>query len=120
LLHHPGAQKRAQQCEQVSVADAFLDRSHQPGVRDRAETVGHVRLHHPAVAPEGLVDEHLQGIVRCASRAEPERARQHVRFEDRLEHDLHRGLHDPVAHRRNRQRPDLVTTRLRDEHPPGR
>ena len=40
-----------------------------------------------------------------APRAEPETARQHVGFEDRLEHDLHRRLHDPVTHRRDRQRP---------------
>ena len=53
----------------------------------------------------------------CATafRPEPERTRQHVRLEDRLEHDLHRGLHDPVPNRRNRQRPLLRRTRLRDK-----
>jgi len=95
-LHHPRAQERAQQCEQATVTDAFLDRGHQPGVRDRAETVGHIRLHHPGGPPEGLIQEHLQPVVCRAFRAEPERARQEVRFEDRLKHDLHRGLHDPV------------------------
>ena len=53
----------------------------------------------------GLIDEHLQGIVRRPLRAEPETARQEVRFEDRLEHDLHRGLHDAATHRGDRQRP---------------
>src|SRR6266498_2207218 len=58
---------------------------------------------------------------RATAGPEPERAVQHVRLENRLQHDLHRGLHDPVPHRRNRQRPALAhDTRLGDEHPPGR
>jgi hypothetical protein len=44
-----------------------------------------------------------------------------ARLEDRLEHDLHRGLHDPIPNRRDRQRPALPRTgRLRDKHPPRR
>jgi len=43
----------------------------------------------------------LQGIVRRPPRAEPETNRQEVRLEDRLEHDLQRGLHDPVTDRRD-------------------
>ena len=45
----------------------------------------------------------------CADRfgRNPKLHRQEVRLEDRLEHDLHRGLHDPVADRGNRQRPLL-------------
>ena len=120
MLHHPRAQERAQQREQAPVTDAFLNRGHQPRVRNRAETVGHVRLGHPQIPPEGLIQEHLQPVVRRALRAEPERARQKIRFEDRLEHDLHRGLHDPVADSRNRQWPAFPGPRLRDEHPPGR
>ena len=119
-LHHPGAQQRAHQTEHGPVADAFLDRLHQPGVRNRLKTVGDIRLHHPAAAPPGLVNEHLQGIVRRPPRAKPKGAVQHVGFEDRLEHDPHRRLHDPVTHRGNRQRPLLTATRLGDEHPPGR
>ena len=58
----------------------------------------------------------------CAARfgPEPEAARQQVRLEDRLEHDLHGGLHDPVADRGDRQRSPLVAARLGDVHPPGR
>jgi len=36
------------------------------------------------------------------------------------EHDLHRGLHDPVTHRRNRQRTQLPTAGLGYEHPTRR
>ena len=48
---------------------------------------------------------------------EPERARQEVRLEDRLNHDLHGSLHDPVADRRDRERTKLLAPGLRDEHP---
>jgi hypothetical protein len=110
-LHHPGAQDAAHQTEQRTVTDTFLD---------RLETLGDIGLHHPAASPPGLVDEYLQGIMRRPARSEPKRAVEHVGFEDRLEHDLHRRLHDPVTHRGDRQRPPFVPTRLRDEHPPGR
>jgi hypothetical protein len=48
VLHHPGAQQRPHQAEHGPVADAFLDRLQQPGVRDRLKAVGDVGLHHPA------------------------------------------------------------------------
>ena len=47
------------------------------------------------------------------------RARQEVRLEDRLEHDLRRCLHDPIAHRRDAQRP-LLAAFLLDVPPPHR
>ena len=88
-------------------------------MRDRRETGSDVRLDHPPAAPPALIDEHLQGVVRRAPGTEPEAARQEVRLEDRLEHDLQRGLHDPVADRGNRQRPHLVRPGLGYQHPPG-
>ena len=117
VVHHPGAQHRAQKLEDGLVADAFLDRVHQLLMWDRLKTVGDVRLDHPPSAPPGLVNEHLQGVVRCPPRPKPERAVEHVGFEDRLEHDLHRCLHNPVADRRDRQWTLLASARLRDEHP---
>jgi site-specific DNA recombinase len=120
VLHHPGAQHRAQQLQDGLVANALLHRLHQLLVRNRGKAARDVRLHHPPPTPPGLINEHLQGIVRRPPRAEPETARQEVRLEDRLEHDLHRGLHDPVANGRNRERTLLRGPRLRYQHPPGR
>jgi site-specific DNA recombinase len=120
LVHHSCAQHRPQQPQHALVADAFLDRLHQLLERDRLEAVGDVRLDHPPAAPPGLIDQHLQGIVRRAFRAEPETARQEIGLEDRLEHDLRRRLHDPVPHRRNGQRTLLGAAGLGDEHPPRR
>ena len=111
VLHHPGAQHRPQELEQVAVDDPFLYRRHQPLVRDRLEAVGDVRLDHPAPAPEALIKDELQGVVRRPSRSEAERARLEVGLEDRLEHRLRCRLHDPVAHRRDRERPLLPRSR---------
>jgi hypothetical protein len=44
ILHHPRAQHRAQQLEDLAVDDPLLDRRHQLRVRDRLKTVGDVRL----------------------------------------------------------------------------
>jgi site-specific DNA recombinase len=44
ILHHPRAQHRAQELQDVTVDDPFLDRRHQLRVRDRLETVGDIRL----------------------------------------------------------------------------
>ncbi len=117
VLHHPGAQHRAHELQDGLVADALLNRLHQLVTRDRRKAIGDVRLDHPPPALPGLIHEDLQGIVRRPPRAEPETARQEVRLEDRLEHDLAGGLHDPVTDRGDRQRPALAAARLRDEHP---
>ena len=121
VFHHPCAQHGAQQLQDAPVADAFLNRLHQRVRRDLPETVLDVRLNHPAPAPPGLIDEHLQGITRVQPGPEPEAARQETGLEHRLKDDPRRGLHDPVRHRRNRQRPPLPrTARLGNINPPGR
>ena len=58
----------------------------------------------------------------CAERfgPEPERARQEVGLEDRLEHDLHRRLHDPVTDRGIDSGRCSSRSGLRDEHPARR
>ena len=101
VAHHPCAQHHPQKLEHRLVHDAFSDRLHQLLMRNRLETVGDIRLDHPSPTPPGLINEHLQGIVRGALRAETVGARQHVGFKDRLEHDLQRGLHNPITHRRD-------------------
>jgi hypothetical protein len=59
--------------------------------------------------------------VRRATGPEPERARQKVGLEDRLNDDLRCRLHDTITDRRDRERPLLGRPAgLRDEHPPGR
>jgi hypothetical protein len=89
-------------------------------VWDRLEARGDVGLHHPSSAPPGLVDEDLQGVLLRPLRAEPERARQEVGFEDRLDDGLRRRLHDAVTYRRDRQRSLLGRAGLGKKHPTRR
>src|ERR1700741_4918724 len=56
------------------------------------------KLHGPKSA-----HENFQGVVLAPFRAKPETTRGEVRLEDRLKHDLECGLHNAVAHRRNRE-----------------
>ena len=71
-LHHSCPQHHAQQLQDSLVADPFLHRLHQLLVRNRLEAVGDVRLDHPPATPPGLIDEHLQGVVRRPPGPEPE------------------------------------------------
>ena len=41
VLHHPGAQHRAQELEDVAVADPLLDRRHQPSAESRRRKTRH-------------------------------------------------------------------------------
>jgi hypothetical protein len=120
VLHHPGAQHAANQDQEFAVDDPLLDDRHQPIVRDRLKARGDVRLDHPPLAPPRLINEDLEGVVRRAPGPKPERTRQEVRLEDRLEHDPRRGLHDTIANRRDRQRPPLTAAGLRNEDPASR
>ncbi len=120
VLHDSRAQHRPQQPQHALVTDAFLDRLHQLLVRNRLETVGDVRLDHPPATPPGLIDEHLQGVVRRAFRAEPETARQR----SRLRRPARARSSSPPA--RSGHGPSgstavaVLAARLRDEHPPRR
>jgi hypothetical protein len=58
--------------------------------------------------------------VRRASRPKPKRALEEVGLEDRLDRRLQRRLHDPVANSRDRERPLLLRTGLRDQDPARR
>src|SRR6185312_7198910 len=49
----------------------------------------------------------LKGHRRAALGPKAIRARQKIRLEDRLQHQLRRHLNHPVPHRRNAQRPPL-------------
>jgi site-specific DNA recombinase len=117
VLHHSCAQHRAQQLQDLSVDDPFLDRGHQLRVWNRLETVGDIRLQHPPPAAPRLINENLERIALRAPGPEPERALEHVSLEDRLNDDPRCCLNDPVTNSRNRERSQLITSGLRYEHP---
>ena len=86
---------------------------------DLVEEAGDVCFHHHPPPRPGLVHDRVQRVVRRTLRSEPEAARCEIRLENRLEHDLQRGLHHPVTNRRDAQRPG-PPVRLGDLHPPHR
>ena len=83
---------------------------------NRPETVLDVSFYHPLIAARGVDEEPhlLDGVLRSAPGPESVRGRAKVRLEDRLEHELGRRLHDPVAHRRDAQGSELPRA-LRDQ-----
>src|SRR5664279_57130 len=83
---------------------------------DLPEAVLDVSLYHPLIRPRGVDEEPhlLDGVLGSASGPESIRGRTEVRLEDRLEHELDRRLHDPVAHRRDAQASELPRA-LRDQ-----
>jgi hypothetical protein len=117
VLHHSCAQHRAQQLQDLSVDDPFLHRGHQLRVGNRLETVGDIRLQHPPPAAPRLINENLERVVLRAPGPKPERALEHVSLEDRLNDDPRCCLNDPIANSRNRERSQLIASRLRYEHP---
>ena len=76
---------------------------------DRPETVLDVSFYHPLVRARGVDEEPhlLDGVLGSAPGPESVRGRAKVRLEDRLEHELGRRLHDPVAQRGDAQASEL-------------
>src|SRR4051794_15384156 len=85
-------------------------------VLERTETVLDVSFDHPLIRAWRVDEEpHLfDGVLRPAPGPESVRGRAEVRLEYRLEHELGRRLHDPVAHRRDAQASELPRA-LRDQ-----
>src|SRR6476659_3923671 len=102
VAHHSCTQHHPQKPKHRLITDPFLDRLHQPVMRNRLETLGDIRLHHPPPPSPRFVDEDLQRIMSRASGPKPERTLTHIRLEDRLEHDLAGCLHNAVTNCRDR------------------
>jgi hypothetical protein len=88
-------------------------------VVDLIEAGRDVAFQHPLI-PMGCQQVDLgDGVLRPAARAEPVRARVEVRLEDRLQHQLERGLDHPVPDGRDPQ-PALLAAGLGDQPLPHR
>jgi hypothetical protein len=104
------------QLEYPPVTDALPHQGKQFVVIDAAEVIADVGVQHvigPSIAQLPPLDRHR----RTAPGSESVRTRLEVRLEDRLQHQLGRHLHHPVAHRRDAQGP-LSSVCLGDVHAP--
>ncbi len=117
--HHPGLQPLPDQLERAPVRDPPLHQTHHHVVVDGPEEVRDVELDRPHKAFRERNPDRFQRVGRRPLRPIPIRARQKFSLKDRLTHDLHRRLHDPVAHRGDAQRAH-PTSRLGNVHTPGR
>src|SRR3954454_23994608 len=116
LAHDPCGEEATDQCQDALVGHPAAHLVQHEPVPERSETVLDVSLDHPRVRTRGVDEEPrlFDGILGSASGPKSVRGRAEVRLEDRLEHELGRRLHDPVAHRRDAQPPELPRP-LRDQ-----
>ncbi|MQY26306.1 hypothetical protein NRB56_18690 [Nocardia sp. RB56] len=110
-------QKRFHQRQNVFVSDTPAHPLHQSGVVDLVETRLDVAFDDPVIIPgPGRQIAHFShSVPRPAVGPETIRARQEIRLEDRLQHQLQRCLDHPVGHGRDPQ-PAQLATGFRD-HP---
>jgi hypothetical protein len=87
-------------------------------VADLAEEAPDAGLHDKVTTLDEPGSQPLHRLHSRPFRPEPERARQEIRLEHRLQHDLGRLLRHPVADRRDAERP-LAAIWLRDARAPG-
>src|SRR6202034_3318365 len=91
------------------ISDPISHPSHEGNVVNLVEARLDVTLEHPPVVAVGRCEivNLGDGVLGSASWTEAIGAWLEVRLEDRLEHQLQRGLHDPVCGRRDPERTDL-------------
>ncbi len=116
--HHPCLQPQADQLQHPPVRHPAPHLGEQPLMADLAEEVPDVELHDKVAARDEPGSQPLHRLHSRPLRPEPERARQEIRLEHRLQHYLRRLLGHPVADRRDTERP-LAAIWLRDVHAPG-
>ena len=108
-------QPHADQPQHRAVGDPSFQTLEQRVMRNRIEVRLQIRVV-DLLEPggDGLAD-HVDRLMGIPARTEPEGTVQEVRLEDRLEHQQHRRLDDPVRDRRDTQR-SLPAVRLGDIH----
>ena len=116
------------QMQDPFVPNTFPHPLHEAGMRNFVETSRDISLEHPLIITHGCGEVMNLGdrVLRPAPGTETIGTWFEVRLEDRLEHQLQRGLHDPIQGGRDAQPADLarrlgdrlLPDQLRNE-PPG-
>lgn len=115
LFHDPGFEPAADEFEHPRVAHALLNLPQENVVPNGIEVAFDIGVDDDGLSAEGdLGADLLDRLVSIATRAKAKGAIQKVGFEDRLENQLGRHLHDPVLDDRYPQRALLGLARLVD------
>ena len=101
LGQHSCLQPLTDQLEHPPVRHPLFEHRQQPLVIDAAEEISGCRPPRPSSPGDEAHTEPLDRLGRRPSRPEPVRGIAEVGLEDRLEHELRRLLHHPVADRRD-------------------
>src|SRR6516164_11240254 len=102
--------------------DAFVDnpprdRPHEFDMRDGIEVLGEIGVHYVRVAAAEQSVHCCNSIARAPLRPIAIGIRFQIGLEDRLDHQLHCGLHHPVPNRRDAER-SLAAVGFGDHHAP--
>ncbi len=119
IVHHPCLEPQAQQFEHPPIRDPLGHQRQQLLLVDRAEIVPDVGLRDPHRVRVGTRPGCAQAPAAPTAWAKTVGDLQKVGLEDRLQHQPRRLLTDPVADRRDAQRPH-TTIWLADRHAPHR
>ncbi len=104
---HPGFEERLHQRQHTLVLDPGPHPVHHGRVRAVVEGRLDVRIKHPLVTPGAVEVDLSDRVLGSPLRPEPVRARLEVRLEDGFQHQLQRGLDDPVRDARYAQLAEL-------------
>ena len=99
--HHACLKPQADQLEHPPVRHPLPDLREQPVMADLAEEVADIELRDELAARDEAGTQPFHRLRGGPLRPEPVRARQEIRLEHGLQHDLGRLLGHPVAHGRN-------------------
>src|ERR1700728_835646 len=98
VIRPPWRQPQAAKLEHPPVRHPLPDPGEQPVMADLAEEVADIKLRDELAALDETGTKPLHRLRGRPPRPEPVRARQEIRLEDRLQHDLGRLLGHPIPH----------------------
>src|ERR1019366_120275 len=106
ILQHASVQPFLDESHDALVPDSVLDKLHQPFMDKGSKEVPNVGVEHPVHLLFRDADRgRVQRLVRAASRSEPIRKAEKIRFIDGAAHLSHRALDDLVLQCRHSERP---------------
>src|SRR5262249_26547224 len=116
FVHHSGLQPQSNQPQHARITDPPLHQLDQNLVVDRVEVALEIQVDDFVVAVSHPFANVVNRLLGAPLRPESVRSRSEAGFKQRLDHNLHRRLRDPILHSWDSQR-SLPPVGLGDEYP---